>query len=224
MIPFYDTTKRFMDIVFSLILIIILLPVWVIIPILMKLEEPDGPIIYIPKRVGKNGKNFGMLKFRSMKMLKDKNGKQIHAVHFWKNNPELFEKYKKAGWKLTLNNDPRITKIGRFIRQTSIDEMPQVFNILKGDMSLVGPRAYVQNKVEPEIEDAIKRYGKGIKKYIKLSQSVKPGLTGPWQVSGRNDIGWDERVKMDASYAQRKSILEDLIIILRTPLAMVSKW
>lgn len=220
----YQPIKRLVDIFFSLVLAVVFLPVWIIIPILMKLEEPGAPIIYAPKRVGKDGKTFSIYKFRSMKMLKDKDGKPVHAFNFWKQNPELFEKYKKSGWKLSLEEDPRITKVGKFTRQTSIDEMPQVFNILKGDMSLVGPRAYVQSKDEPEIEDAIKRYGQGIKKYIDLSQSVKPGLTGVWQVSGRNDIGWDERVKMDAAYAQRKSIFEDIAIILKTPFAMISKW
>ena len=156
-----------------------------------------------------------------MIMLKSKNGKLEHAVNVWKNNPKLFEKYKKAGWKLEIDDDPRITKLGKFLRQTSIDEMPQVFNILKGDMSLVGPRAYVQ----PEIDDALKRYGKTqIGSHIDTSLSVKPGLTGPWQVAGRNEIPWNKRVKMDAAYAKRQSILEDFAIILKTPFAMISKW
>ncbi|MBU1200108.1 sugar transferase [Patescibacteria group bacterium] len=221
---FYEPIKRLIDITASLVLAVLFLPIWIIIPLLMKLEEPSAPIIYAPKRIGKYGRTFGLLKFRSMRMFKDKNGKPGHAFNFWRDNPKLFEKYKKAGWKLPLDKDPRITKIGRFIRQTSIDEMPQVFNILKGDMSLVGPRAYIQTEAEPEMTDAVKRYGKGIKKYIDLSQSVKPGLTGLWQVSGRNDVDWDERVKMDAAYAKRQSILEDIAIIIKTPFAMISKW
>ena len=121
---------------------------------------------------------------------------------------------------MTLNEDPRITKIGKLIRQTSIDELPQLWNIFKGEMSLIGPRPI--RKVETD--DAIKRYGPKIEKLIKESLSVKPGLTGPWQVSGRNEIPWDQRVAIDADYAKRKSILYDIYIILKTPFAMISKW
>ncbi len=214
----YNFIKRAIDIVAGIILSVLFLPIWIIIPILIKLDS-KGPIFYRPDRVGLNGKLFKMFKFRSMKMF-EIDGKVVHAVDFWKNNPELFEKYKKAGWKLELDEDPRITKLGRFLRQTSVDEMPQVLNILTGDMSLVGPRAYV----EPELEDAKGRYGKNIQPLIKDSLSAKPGLTGPWQVSGRNDIPWNQRVALDADYARRKSLLYDLYIVLKTPFAMISKW
>jgi lipopolysaccharide/colanic/teichoic acid biosynthesis glycosyltransferase len=147
-------------------------------------------------------------------------GKVVHAVEFWKYNKDLYEKYKQSGWKLSLDEDPRVTKLGKILRQTSIDEFPQVFNILFGSMSLVGPRAYVKE----EIDDAKGRYGKDIQRYIEMSYTAKPGLTGPWQVSGRNDIPWDQRVKIDAEYAQKKSLLDDFMIIFRTPLAMISKW
>ena len=215
---FYDITKRTIDIFASLILAILFLPVWIIIPILLKIDS-EGPIFYRSDRVGKDGKIFKMFKFRSMRMFQI-NGKTVHAVEFWKANPELYEKYKKSGWKLELNEDPRITKLGKVLRQTSVDEMPQVINILLGDMSLVGPRAYVS----PELEDAKKRYGNQIEKLIKQSLSVKPGLTGPWQVSGRNEIPWDQRVAIDADYARRRSILFDIYVILKTPFAMISKW
>jgi len=215
---FYNLSKRLIDIISSLILIILFLPIWIIIPILIKLES-EGPIFYYPDRVGKGHRIFKMIKFRTMKMLKI-NGKVVHAVEYWKHHRELYEKYKRNGWKLTLDEDPRISRIGRVLRQTSIDEFPQVFNILKGEMSLVGPRAYV----EPEIEDAIKRHGQKIKKLIETSLRTKPGLTGPWQVSGRNDIPWDKRVAIDAAYAKRCSLLYDLVIIVKTPLAMLSKW
>src|SRR5689334_10719495 len=187
----YERLKRTIDILVSLLLVILFLPVWIIVPLLIKLES-RGPIFYLPERVGQKGKSFRMIKFRSMKMF-EIDGKKVHAVEFWKHNKDLYEKYKKAGWKLTLDEDPRITKLGKILRQTSIDEFPQIFNILKGDMSLVGPRAYV----EPEIKDAIKRFGKPIEKLINESLSAKPGLTGPWQVSGRNEISWDRRVAMD---------------------------
>ena len=121
---------------------------------------------------------------------------------------------------MTLEEDPRITKMGRIMRQTSIDEFPQVLNILKGDMSLVGPRPIRQI----EMHDAVKRYGKRIKPIVAESLMVKPGLTGPWQVSGRNAIPWDQRLAIDADYAKRRSLLYDLYIILKTPFAMISKW
>lgn len=214
----YVVVKRLVDIIASLVLIILFLPIWIIVPVLIKLES-RGPILYLPERIGLNGSKFLMYKFRSMKMF-EINGKQVHAVEFWKANKDLYEKYKKSGWKLTLEEDPRITKLGKILRQTSIDEFPQVFNILLGDMSLVGPRAYVQ----PEIDDAIQRFGPRITKLLKISLSVKPGLTGPWQVSGRNKIPWNKRIEIDSDYAQRRSLLYDLQIIVKTPFAMISKW
>jgi len=207
---FYQFVKRSIDIAASLILAILFLPIWIIIPILIHLDS-KGPAFYTQKRIGKNGKMFVLYKFRTMKDGADK---------FWKSNTKLSNKARKSGWKLEIDDDPRITKLGRFLRQTSIDEMPQVFNILRGDMSLVGPRPIR----DIEVQDALKRYGKKIERYINSSLTVKPGLTGPWQVAGRNDISWDKRVKMDADYAKRKSILEDLTIILKTPFAMISKW
>lgn len=215
---FYDFTKRIIDIIGASILTVLFLPIWIIIPILIKLDS-KGPTLYKPDRVGKNGKLFKMLKFRSMKMFEIK-GKEVHAVEFWKANPELYEKYKRNGWKLELDEDPRITKLGKILRQTSIDEMPQVFNVLTGEMSLVGPRAYV----EPELEDAKKRYGNNVEKLIENSLSAKPGLSGPWQVSGRNEIPWNQRVAIDADYAKRRSIIYDIYIMLKTPFAMISKW
>ncbi len=207
---FYDLVKRSIDLAASLILIVLFLPVWVIIPLLIKLDS-KGPILFLQKRVGKKGKPFTIFKFRTMR---------ADAEDYWKKHPELYEKYKKLSWKLTLEEDPRITRLGKVLRQTSIDEFPQVFNILLGTMSLVGPRPIRQ----VEIKDAVTRYDNNINRYIKQSLLVKPGLTGPWQVSGRNDVPWEARIKMDAQYASNKSLLEDILIILRTPLAMISKW
>jgi len=206
----YFFLKRLMDIVAALILIVLFLPIWIIIPILIRLDS-KGNFIFTQKRVGKNGKIFNIYKFRTMRQ---------NADDYWKSNPKLYQKYKKMGWKLTLDEDPRITKLGKVLRQTSIDEFPQVFNILMGSMSLVGPRPIR----ELEIKDALRRYGKKIKADIDMSLAVKPGLTGPWQVSGRNDVPWDKRLKMDATYAHRRNLLDDLKIIFRTPLAMISKW
>ncbi len=207
---FYTIAKRLIDLTASIVLILLFLPIWVLIPILIRLES-SGPILFFQERVGKGGKIFRIIKFRSM---------IEQADEYWKKNPALYEKFKNGSWKLTLEEDPRVTKLGKVLRQTSIDEFPQVFNILLGTMSLVGPRPCREN----EIKDAVNRYGKKIKTYIDESLKVKPGLTGMWQVSGRNDVGWVDRVKMDADYAKRQNIIDDLSIILRTPLAMISKW
>jgi len=202
--------KRLIDIIGSSALAFLFLPVWLIVPLLIKLDSP-GPIFYLQKRVGQNGRSFRIFKFRTM---------ITNADEYWKKNPTLYEKFKKGSWKLTLDEDPRITRIGKVLRQTSIDEFPQVFNILLGTMSLIGPRPVR----DVEIADAIKRYGVSIKKDIDLALTAKPGLSGPWQVSGRNDIPWDKRLKIDADYARNRSLLRDFSIILKTPLAMISKW
>jgi len=199
-----------MDLAASILLAVLFLPVWILIPILIKLDSP-GPVLFEQERVGKNGKIFKIKKFRSMK---------LYADSFWFKKTSLSEKARKSGWKMTLDEDPRITKLGKILRQTSIDEMPQVLNILNGEMSLVGPRPIR----EIEIADAKKRYGKKIEPLIATSLKVKPGITGPWQVSGRNEIPWDQRVAIDADYARRKSIVYDIYIILKTPFAMISKW
>ena len=150
-------------------------------------------------------------KFRTMK---------VGADEFWTKGGKLSEEAKKKGWKLTLEEDKRVTRLGKVLRQTSLDEFPQLYNILKGDMSLVGPRPIR----EIEVEDAIERYGKEIMPDIKTSLMVKPGLTGDWQVSGRNIIPWDQRLKMDVKYVNRRNFLDDFVIIIKTPLAMISKW
>ena len=216
----YQIIKRLIDITFALVLLILFLPIWLIIPVLIKLDS-EGPVFYLQERLGRKGKKFNIVKFRTMSMIKVK-GKTVHAAEYWKYNgdKELYKKYKESGWKLTLDEDPRVTRLGKILRQTSIDEFPQVFNILKGDMSLVGPRPIR----EIEIEDAVKRFGKNIQKLIKASLDVKPGLTGPWQVSGRNNISWDQRIQIDVNYAKRRSLLDDLSIMIKTPFAMLSKW
>lgn len=215
----YETFKRFSDITASLILVILFLPVWIIVPILIMIDSKGG-FLYFQERIGKKGKIFKIIKFRTMKEFFEIDGKQMPASEYWKHNKTLYERYKKAGWKLTLEEDPRVTRLGKILRQTSVDEFPQVFNILKGDMSLVGPRPI--RKIE--VADALVRYGAEIKKTINDSLTVKPGLTGAWQVSGRNAIPWDKRLEMDVDYARRRSILYDFYIILKTPFAMISKW
>ncbi len=199
-----------MDIAVSIILIFLFLPLWVIIPALIKLGSP-GPALFSQPRVGRKGKIFKILKFRSMMANADD--------LLWKASEykELRNKFTKSDWKL--ENDPRVTKVGWVLRRLSIDEFPQVFNILKGDMSIVGPRAYRPQ----EIEAQAKKYPYA-KKWIEKALMVKPGLTGLWQVSGRNDVPFDKRVQIDAEYASRKSLLEDVLILLKTPRAMLSKW
>lgn len=204
----YEATKRGMDITLSLILLVLFLPVWLIVPVLIKFDSPGG-VIYRHRRVGKNGKLFTMYKFRSM----------IHDAdeYLHQQNPTLLKKFKAGDWKL--KKDPRITKLGRILRAVTVDEFPQLINVLKGDMSIVGPRAYV----EAELKEQPQKYSH-TKPFIKEILSVKPGITGPWQTSGRNEIPFDKRAALDAEYARKKSILTDIKILLKTPKAMFSKW
>ena len=205
---FYLASKRIMDLVISSILFILFLPFWVIIPILIKLDSP-GTVFFAHRRLGKDKKPFNMLKFRSM----------VDGAHemLHNHNPELLRKFKDGDWKL--ENDPRITKLGKILRSITIDEFPQLLNVIKGEMSMVGPRAYMRE----EVRDQLKRYPK-IKPLLKIIFTVKPGITGPWQVSGRNEIPFNQRTRLDYIYAKRKSIIYDFIVILKTPQAMFSKW
>jgi lipopolysaccharide/colanic/teichoic acid biosynthesis glycosyltransferase len=205
----YELLKRAMDIVCSVILIIIFLPIIIVVAIAIKLDTP-GPIFAdTPPRVGKNGSLFRMYKFRSMIQ---------NAYDILKTDPEfakLYEEYKKGSYKL--KNDPRITRVGTFIRKHSLDEIPQLINILKGDMSLVGPRAYYPD----ELRDQQIKYPHA-KNSVKVALCIRPGLTGRWQVSGRSEINFDKRIEMDAEYVRTRSLLYDISIILKTPWAMIS--
>jgi len=213
--PIYDTFfyffKRTLDVVSSLFLIILFSPIFIAVTILIKISSP-GPILFSQIRVGKNSKPFRMYKFRSM--YTGNNDKRLKE-----NYPELWKKYKDAGWKLPMSEDPRITPIGKKIRSLTIDEFPQLFNVLIGQMSLVGPRAYR----EEELKEYADKYPE-TKKYIDQIRSAKPGITGVWQTSGRNDISFELRAKMDAEYIQKKSFLNEVLIILKTPMAMLSRW
>ncbi len=207
---FYDFAKRTIDIVGSLVGMSILCLIFPIIAIAIKRSSPGPVFADVPKRSGKDGKSFKMYKFRSM--IKDAHLLLQSDPKFKK----LYEEYKKNSYKLS--HDPRVTPLGHFIRKTSIDELPQFINVLKGEMSLVGPRAYYpdelinQQKAFPET-----------KKYVKTLLTAKPGLTGPWQVSGRSDISFEKRVKLDADYAKKRSILYDLKIIILTVPALLSQ-
>lgn len=205
----YEAAKRILDLVFSTLLILLFSPFWLIIPILIKLDSKGPLFAEIPERVGKHGRLFKMYKFRSM---------IANAHQLLKTDPhfkKLYEKYQRNSYKLA--DDPRITLVGRFLRRFSLDELPQLINVLKGEMSLVGPRAYYPDELKKQQEAYPKT-----KKYVKILLSAKPGITGYWQVSGRSEINFDKRVKMDKDYVEKRSILYDLWIIFKTPWAMIS--
>ena len=188
----YSTTKRLIDIVGSLCGIILLSPLFLIVAILIKLEDPKGKVFFAQERNGRYPKTFKMYKFRSM----------VHnAEDLLK---DLMDRNEQTGPVFKINDDPRITKVGKFIRKTSIDELPQLFNVLKGDMSLVGPR--------PPIPHEVDQYNS----YQMQRLAVKPGLTCIWQVSGRNNIGFDEWVEMDIEYIKTRSLWIDIKLILKT--------
>jgi len=182
----YESIKRLMDIVLSIVGLIILFPIWLIIIILIKVDS-HGKAIFKQKRVGKNGKIFSMYKFRTMK-----------------NNVNLYEEAPRD------SNDNRITKIGRFLRKTSLDELPQLINILKSEMSFVGPR--------PEMPFIVENYSKWQRKRLE----VKPGLTGLWQILGRKDLPLHENIEYDFYYIQNRSFLLDVVIIFKTVWAVIA--
>jgi lipopolysaccharide/colanic/teichoic acid biosynthesis glycosyltransferase len=205
----YEIVGRLLDIISSLFLILIFSPIIIIIAIAIKVDS-KGPILAdTPERVGRNGKSFKMYKFRSM---------VENAHELLRDNPnyaKLYAAYKKGSYKL--KDDPRITRIGKFIRKHSLDEIPQLFNILRGEMSLVGPRAYYPD----ELKEQQRKYPQTVGD-VGIVLSVRPGLTGFWQVSGRSQINFDKRIKMDAAYVKKRSLFYDFLIILKTPWAMVS--
>ena len=187
----YCFFKRIMDILCSLMGLIVLSPVFLIVALVIKIES-KGPIVFIQERVGENGRAFNMYKFRSM----------VKNAEVLKEN--LADKNEMNGPMFKIKEDPRVTKIGKFIRKTSIDELPQLVNVLKGEMSLVGPRPSLQSEVVNFEEWMMKRL------------DVKPGLTCYWQVSGRNDIEFKEWMKLDVKYVEERSALVDIKLIFKT--------
>lgn len=205
----YIILKRLLDIFGSTILLIVFFVPCVAIAIAIKLESVGPVLADTPKRVGQKGKLFKMYKFRSM---------IANAHDILRTNPEfkkLLDEYKSNSFKL--KNDPRVTKVGKFIRKHSLDEIPQLLNVLKGEMSLVGPRAYYPD----ELRDQQEKFPQ-TKEHVNEMLEVKPGVTGVWQVSGRSEINFDKRIQMDAKYAKCKSIWYDISIILKTPYAMIA--
>jgi len=207
---YQDATKRILDIVVACILSVIFLPIWLIVPLLIFLSSP-GPIIYKHRRVGLRGKSFNMYKFRSMVIGAD------DILH--NGDKKLLKKFKKMDWKLEAKDDPRITPLGRVLRALTIDEFPQFYNVIRGDMSMVGPRAYL----ERELTEQVKKYPQ-TQPLMGVVLSTKPGITGLWQVSGRNEVTFDKRVSLDAQYVNTRSLWNDLKILWKTPQAMISKW
>lgn len=206
----YAPLKRLLDLLIATILMILFLPFWLIVPLAIYVDS-GWPIFFRHKRVGKDGKEFYLYKFRSMVQNAD------DFLH--KQDKQLLEKFKNGDWKIKAKDDPRITWLGRILRSLTIDEFPQLFNVIKGEMSMIGPRAYVAK----ELEEQSHKYPQ-TKAYIKDILSVKPGITGVWQTSGRNEIPFEQRAKMDANYAKNHNFKQDLLIILKTPRAMLSKW
>ncbi|MCR4263354.1 MAG: sugar transferase [Candidatus Roizmanbacteria bacterium] len=206
---YYEQIKRMIDLVGSALLLVIFLPVCLIAMILIKLTSKGPLFADTPDRVGKNGTLFKMYKFRSM---------IVNAHQLLRSDPKyrkLYQQYKNDSYKL--KDDPRVTSIGKFIRKHSIDEIPQLINVIRGEMSLVGPRAYYAD----ELADQQKKYPE-TKQLVAEVLSIRPGITGAWQVSGRSEVKFDKRIAIDAEYARKRSIWYDIIILLKTPFAMIS--
>ncbi len=205
----YDNIKRVIDFVGSLVLMIIFLPVCLLTALAIILDTPGPVFADTPERVGTDGKPFKLYKFRSMV-------ENAHdSLRSDPNYKKLYKEYKRNSYKL--KEDPRVTRVGRFIRKHSIDEIPQLLNVIKGQMSLVGPRPYYPD----ELVEQQRKYPhtKGL---VRVVISAKPGITGYWQVSGRSEVNFDKRIKMDADYVTKRSIVFDISILLKSPWAMIS--
>ena len=211
---YYQIIKRLIDVVGSLFLLLLFSPILIVTAIVIKLTSP-GPVFVEKqnahmKRLGKDAKVFRLFKFRSM---------PVSADVLEKTDPKYRVSYieKRTSGSYKPTNDPRITPVGKFIRKHSIDEMPQLINVLIGDMSIIGPRPYLREELDEQQEKF-----PGTEEYVKETLTVKPGITGFWQVSGRSEVDFDKRIEMDAYYAKKKSLLLDLLIVLKTPWVMFS--
>lgn len=191
----YLPTKRCLDIIVATLGLVVTLPVFLLISIIYFVGETKGPLFFKQLRYGKNGSLFYIYKFRTM---------VVNADEKLKSHPDLYEKYIKNNYKLIQEEDPRITKLGGFLRKTSLDELPQLINVLKGDMSIVGPR--------PIVEEELKEYKQNKNDFL----SVKPGITGYWQVNGRSNVGYPERVDLELYYVYNQCLLLDFKIVCKT--------
>ncbi|PJA40787.1 hypothetical protein CO179_01340 [candidate division WWE3 bacterium CG_4_9_14_3_um_filter_39_7] len=196
--------KRLLDVFISVVSLIFLSPLMACTAIAIHLDS-KGPVLFRHRRVGRNGLEFDLIKFRSMSMF-EKDGKFVHA-----SQDEKTEKLKEEQPNYKLAKDPRVTKVGSFIRRTSIDELPQLINVLKGEISIVGPRAYVVKELQTQQNSFPQT-----KALVRRLLTVKPGITGLWQVSGRSNVDFTERVSMDAYYATHASVWLDIKILFRT--------
>ena len=189
--------KRTIDIIGSILLVTMSLPLWLIIPLAIKLED-GGPVIFRRGVMGRDGTRFDAFKFRTM---------VVNADEVLRQNPELRQEFEK---NFKLQNDPRITRVGRVLRKTSLDEFPQLFNVLLGQMSLIGPRM-----ISPQ---EMSKFGEQARKLL----SVKPGCSGPWVVSGRQSIPYEQRVNLELNYIKNWSLGLDIKILVKTAIAMLS--
>ena len=195
----YRAFKRIVDIILGCIGLVLLSPVFLILAICIKIDS-KGPVIFAHKRIGKNGKEFNMYKFRSM----------------YENAEEMIENFneeQKREWQenFKLENDPRITKVGKFLRKTSLDELPQIINIIKGDLSIIGPR--------PIVDEELEKYGENKEKFL----SITPGLTGYWQANGRSNTTYEERMQMELYYIDNQSLWLDIKIFFKTIVSVLKK-
>jgi lipopolysaccharide/colanic/teichoic acid biosynthesis glycosyltransferase len=193
--------KRTGDIVFSLSVLTLGAPVFIALALMVK-SSSRGPIFYVQPRIGRDYKTFGCIKFRTMRKDSDKLLDSLLA-----SSPELKQEFAKD---FKLKNDPRITKLGRFLRRSSLDELPQFINVLRGEMSVVGPR--------PIVRDELRRYGYRMNEVL----AVRPGMTGLWQVSGRNNLTYNQRVRLDLRYSRSRNFLMDFGIVLQTIMVVLN--
>jgi lipopolysaccharide/colanic/teichoic acid biosynthesis glycosyltransferase len=201
-----DATKRALDVVGSTVLLLTLLPLIALVSALVKLTS-KGPVFFPQERVGAGGRTFTMLKFRTMRADADQRIHQQYVEDFIRSSSAA-----RTGEQIfKIVNDPRVTPVGHFLRRSSLDELPQFLNVLKGEMSLVGPR--------PPLPYEVAQYKSWHKRRV---LEAKPGITGPWQVNGRSRTTFEEMVRLDLRYARRHSVWTDLKIIIRTPKAMIS--
>jgi len=208
----YTIAKRLVDIIAAVVGILVFGVPMLLITGASWLESRRN-VIFAQTRVGSGGKLFKMYKFASMTTRTDEEEREF-LDRLGKENPKLLAEYRANNFKF--KDDPRITHVGRFIRRFSVDELPQFLNVLEGDMSLVGPRAYKPDELEHQVKSHPE-----LESDVRTLLTVKPGVTGLWQVSGRSEVDFPQRVKMDAVYARHQSLLEDLVIIFKTPLAML---
>jgi len=201
--------KRMFDVIATIVIMLIAWPVMLVIALLIKLDS-HGPVFYCQKRIGENGQPFYILKFRSMRVDADDRLHREHMARLIKENISLTHVSDNSSHSLKMQSDPRVTRIGRFIRKTSLDELPQFLNVLRGEMSLVGPRPPVPYEVEM------------YQAWHKRRLEAIPGVTGLWQVQGRNRVSFDEMVRMDIDYIENQSIWLDMKLVFLTPFALLS--